>query len=144
MLSRQALCDLMPHAGAMCLIDELLQWDSDSILCRSHSHRSPTNPLRGADGLSAVHAIEYAAQAIGLHGGLLAQSVGDAPAAGMLVSLRQTRLSRERLDDTEELLTVSAQRLLADSMSLLYAFEVNLAHETVATGRAAIIAQKEF
>lgn len=144
MLSRQAICELMPHAGSMCLIDELLEWSSETIRCRSLSHLSPSNPLRSENGLNAIHAFEYAAQAIGLHGGLLAQSAGQSPASGMLVSLRQATLHRRYLDDTEAALTVSAQRLLADSRNLLYAFELNLGHETVAAGRAAIITQQEL
>lgn len=144
MLSRQAICELMPHAGSMCLLDELLEWDSETILCLSLSHLSPTNPLRSQNKLNAIHAFEYAAQAIGLHGGLLAQSAGEPPSSGMLVSLRQAQLHREYLDDTEATLTISAHRLLADSRNLLYAFELNLEHEAVAAGRAAVITQKEL
>ena len=144
MLNKQAICELMPHAGSMCLIDELLEWGPETIRCRSLSHLSPSNPLRSANKLNAIHAFEYAAQAIGLHGGLLAQATGEPPASGMLVSLRQAKLYRRFLEDAEAALTVSAQRLLADSSNLLYAFELNLEHEAVATGRAAIITQKEL
>lgn len=138
----QSLCDLIPHAGAMCLIQELLEWDEAHIVCRSHSHTAKDNPLRSGERLHAIHAIEYGAQAIGLHGGLLAESEGTTHRSGLLVGLRQIKLHRTRFDDADEPLIISAHRLLADSQHLLYAFAVHLNQTPLAEGRAAIITQQ--
>ncbi len=143
MLSAQALCELMPHAGAMCLIEELISWDQERIVCRSRSHLNADNPLRHHGRLSAIHALEYGAQAIGLHGGMLAQAAGEAPRSGLLVSVRGVKLHRQRLDDCDDALTIRAQRLLADNHNLLYAFALSLNRQPVAEGRAAIITQQE-
>jgi len=37
---------LIPHSGLMCLLDEVVQWDDQSIACVSNTHRDPANPLR--------------------------------------------------------------------------------------------------
>ena len=143
MLSAESICRLMPHAGSMCLIEKLLQWDDESILCSTQSHLRNDNPLRKQDRLNAIHAAEYGAQAMALHGGLLAQRSGNTTTAGLLVSLRGVKLYRQRLDDTKAPLLIFARQLLADGGNLLYAFRLTLSDSPVAEGKAAVIAHKE-
>src|SRR5260370_32797265 len=83
---------LIPHSGLMCLLDSVSEWDDRSIICISNTHRDPANPLRRDGRLSAVHAFEYAAQAVAVHGGLLARSAGVTAPPGYLSALRQARL----------------------------------------------------
>src|SRR5580658_11189609 len=64
----------IPHKGRMCLLDEVLSWDATRIRCRSATHRSPDNPLRQHGRLGAACGIEYAAQAMAVHGALVAAS----------------------------------------------------------------------
>ena len=71
-LDRAAIAARIPHHGTMCLLDAVDAWDSESIRCRATSHRDPANPLRDAGSLPATAAIEYAAQAMAVHGALLA------------------------------------------------------------------------
>src|SRR5881398_1435622 len=66
---------LIPHAGTMCLLDSVLGWDDESIVCTTNTHRDEANPLRRDGRLSALHALEYAAQAAAIHGGLRARAV---------------------------------------------------------------------
>src|SRR5690606_20848380 len=61
---------MIPHAGSMVLLDNVEAWSADHIVCTAHSHASATNPLRRAEMLSRVMAIEYAARAVAVHGGL--------------------------------------------------------------------------
>ena len=65
---------LIPHAGTMCLLDNVIDWDDESIVCVTNTHRDANNPLRRHNQLSAVHALEYGAQAAAIHGGLRAVS----------------------------------------------------------------------
>ena len=58
----------------MCLLDEVLTWDATQIRCRSATHRVPDNPLRAHGRLGAVCGIEYAAQAMAVHGALVGSS----------------------------------------------------------------------
>ena len=98
-LGRDEILTLIPHGGAMCLLDEVLDWDAAAIHCLSHRYRAPDNPLRRADGtLGSACGIEIAAQAMAVHGRLTAPAEGT-PVPGYLVSLRDVRLASPRLDD---------------------------------------------
>ena len=63
MISGQALVALIPHGGSMCLLEAVDSWDETRVTCRSATHRRPDHPLRRDGHLSAVHLLEYAAQA---------------------------------------------------------------------------------
>ena len=142
MLTPESICSLIPHAGSMCLIEKLLHWDDTCLLCSTNTHLRIDNPLRSQNRLSAIHGAEYGAQAMALHGGLLARHAGNTPVGGgLLVSLRSVKLHRQRLDDTEYPLLISARQLLADAGNLLYFFSLTLRDIPVAEGKAAVIAQ---
>jgi predicted hotdog family 3-hydroxylacyl-ACP dehydratase len=64
--------ELVPHAGKMCLLERVVDCDTASIRCETRSHLDRANPLRRNGHLSSVCAIEYAAQAMALHGALTA------------------------------------------------------------------------
>ena len=72
MIGRDRIMALIPHQGAMCLLDEAVLWTAERIVCRAVSHLDPANPLRRAGGLHALCGAEYALQAAALHGALLA------------------------------------------------------------------------
>jgi predicted hotdog family 3-hydroxylacyl-ACP dehydratase len=88
-LTQNEIRALLPHAGAMCLLDSVLAWDMNSISCSSLSHCLPNNPLRAATGLASANGIEYAAQAMALHAALVsgAASTKSSHAASPPVSL---------------------------------------------------------
>ena len=67
---------LIPHRGPMCLLDRMTSWDETRIECVAVNHRDPRHPLRSASGLLASAAIEYAAQAMAVHGALLRRRRG--------------------------------------------------------------------
>ncbi len=98
MLSRIDIAALIPHQRAMCLLEEVVAWDTSRICCRTSSHRNPQHPLRDATGLPVASGIEYAAQAIAVHGGLLAAHSSApapafrAPAAGYLANAKDVTL----------------------------------------------------
>jgi len=68
LISREAIAGMIPHAGAMHLLDGVLSWDADRIRCSSRTHRDRQNPLRMDGQLSALCGIEYAAQAMAYTG----------------------------------------------------------------------------
>src|SRR5205809_7463237 len=79
---------LIPHAGTMCLLDSVLGWDDESIVCTTNTHRDEANPLRRNGRLSALHALAYGAQAAALHGRLRARAAGPTAPPGSLAALR--------------------------------------------------------
>ncbi|TAN14636.1 MAG: phosphotransferase [Rhodanobacter sp.] len=140
MLDKTDWAQLIPHAGAMCLLDAVLAWDERTIHASSASHARVDNPLRGAHGLHAVHLAEYGAQAAAVHGALLARARGDETVRpGRLVSLREVQLHEEYVDGLDGALDVHAECLYADDGGAQYAFRVEHRGRLLASGRAVVI-----
>ena len=137
-LDRAGILRLVPHQGAMCLWDTVLDWDADRIRVRADSHRDPRHPLRHRDRLAAVHLCEYGAQAMAVHGGLLARRAGLPPRAGLLVALRGVELAVARIDDLDGPLLGEAERLADGAAGQLYAFRIEHDGRTLAHGRAMV------
>ena len=137
-LTRNEIMVLIPHAGAMCLLDEVLEWDAAHVRCRSQRFTAADNPLRRADGtLGAASGIEIAAQAMAVHGRLTAPGDG-VPVPGYLVSLRDVRFGVPALDGPGAL-TISAEKLLGDTNGASYAFAVSHEGATLLSGRAMVM-----
>src|SRR5438105_10697815 len=111
---------LIPHAGLMCLLDRVLRWDNESIVCLSETHRDLANPLRRQGRLSALHAVEYGAQAAAVHGGLRARSAGITLPASYLAALRDVHLYATYLDDVTSPLQIRGQRLFGNASNTIY------------------------
>lgn len=135
-LSRDAFVDLIPHRGAMCLLHEVLRVDDERIACRAVNHRDPAHPLREGGMLPAVCGIEYAAQAMAVHGALKGRNTSR---AGVLAAVRDLTLNVERLDDIADDLTVSARKLVGESGWLLYEFTLNAGARELLRGRAVVV-----
>ena len=128
---------LIPHAGGMCLLERIVSSDDSQIVCAASSHRSPTNPLRHAGKLAALHLAEYGAQTMAVHGGL--QSAGEAARGGMLVAIRDLRLEVAWIDDIESELLVHAVKLVANAGGRIYSFSARAGGRELATGRVSVM-----
>ena len=103
---------LLPHAGAMCLLEEIVSCDDAGVICTARSHLHPGNgALRG-----------------------------DAR-PGFAAALRDLRFGAARLDDPAHgALTVSATREMRDAAGSIYAFTVRSeTGRTLLDGRATIV-----
>ncbi|HWF99147.1 MAG TPA: hypothetical protein VN691_08150 [Steroidobacteraceae bacterium] len=129
----------IPHRGPMCLLEEVLTWDNVRIRCRATSHRLASNPLRAGGRLGAVCGVEYAGQAMAVHGAIMAAISGQQARPGYLASLRNLVLHVTRLDDLPEDLIASAERLAGDDGTVLYHFAVSSAGRELLSGRASIV-----
>jgi predicted hotdog family 3-hydroxylacyl-ACP dehydratase len=138
MLDRRRILELIPHQGAMCLVDEVSEWSDSAIACRTCSHLSPDNPLRRSGRLHGICGIEYGLQAAALHGALLA---GNRQPVGYLAGLRSVDIVAARLDDTSiGALHVTAQLELRDVSGLIYCFQLRSSRGAkLLTGRATIL-----
>jgi predicted hotdog family 3-hydroxylacyl-ACP dehydratase len=128
----------IPHQGDMCLLDAVTEWSEISITCRTTSHTDPANPLRADGRLGAANGIEYAAQAMAIHGALLANA-DDSPRQGYLTSVRSVSLHVARLDDLQGELEVLAERLSGDTNNILYQFSLSHTGRCLLAGRAAVV-----
>jgi predicted hotdog family 3-hydroxylacyl-ACP dehydratase len=128
----------IPHQGSMCLLDAVLQWDANEIVCRASSHHRPDHPLRTSAGLGISAGIEYAAQAMAVHGALLA-GTDHAPASGYLASVRNVAWTQPRLDTAGPELCICAQRISGNESSFLYAFSLHAGAQLLLQGRASVL-----
>lgn len=137
-LDRAAIAARIPHAGSMCLLHEVVACNAESIECRARSHRDPANPLRARGQLAAVHAVEYAAQAMALHGALLGGPGAPATRPGYIGAIRALELHAPRLDDVTDDLEIRAERLAGDENHVLYAFSLRAGGRPLAEGRISV------
>jgi len=135
-LGRDAIARLVPHQGAMCLLEEILAWDETDITCRASSHRDPGNPLRSAQRLPVIMGVEYAAQAVAVHGSLTSNSESK---KGYLAGLRDIVCAVEALDRESDDLVVRATRVAAESGRLLYDFRIDAGSRELLRGRLSVV-----
>ena len=142
LIEHDELTNLIPHAGTMSLLNGVLSWDDKQIVCQAVSHTSQENPLRCDQGLSALHGIEYGAQAMAVHGGLLAREQNQKAVPGFLAALRQIKIHVEWLDKIKEPLSVKATQLLGDGGHYMYDFSLSVSDQLLLSGRATVMAQR--
>ena len=144
-LQHDGIASRIPHQGSMCLLGSVTAWDLNRISCEAGSHRAESNPLRAHGRLGAACGIEYAAQAMAVHGALVAEAqasasdAGPAPKIGYLASTRGLTLYVERLDDLNGVLTIDAERLSGDDNTILYSFSLRAGPALLLSGRAVVV-----
>lgn len=137
------IADHIPHQGSMCLLKNVQAWDQEKIVCIADSHRALHNPLRAYDQLGIACGIEYAAQAMAVHGALLAHvnhlPNNKRPKVGYLVSVRGITMLMTRLDDIENDLLITAICMMASDSNMLYEFTLSANDKVLLEGRAAVV-----
>ena len=137
MLDKEHIRKLLPHGGSMCLIDEVREWNKHSIECRTSTHRDPENPLRHQGVLPIHAAIEYGAQAAGIHGGLADR--GGVARRGYLAVLSSVEWRNVRLDVLPAPLVISAERQVTSGIGTMYRFQVVAPGETEPVAQGQIV-----
>jgi len=138
LIDKATIRGLIPHAGAMCLLDAVAAWDERSIACLTESHRDPANPLRRHGRLAALHAIEYGAQAAAIHGALCARAAGQTAVPGYLAALHDARWFVADLDAITAPLDVVASPVLGSVGHWIYAIRISAAGRALAEARITI------
>jgi predicted hotdog family 3-hydroxylacyl-ACP dehydratase len=132
------IASLVPHAGSMCLLERVLDWDELAVTLTTTTHRDPANPLRSNGRLRAIHLCEYGAQAMAVHGGLRAWSRGGHARPGMLVSLRDVQIGCDHVHDLAGELVVTARCVHESPSAWRYDFRVSHGTRLLAQGRATV------
>ena len=133
---------LLPHAGRMRLIDRIVSYDEQTIVCESDSHRAADHPLVEGGVLSIVCGLEYGAQAMAIHGALLAR--GERARHGYLVAASDLRWSVERLDQCATPLLIKAVTEFRTDNQVAYRFEISASGTAVLSGRASVVLNAPF
>lgn len=137
-IPRDEIARLIPHSGAMCLLDGVRRWDATAIRCFSTRHRAADNPLRYAGRLGALCGVEFAAQAMAVHGRLCG-AVSSRPRAGYLVGLRGVVCRCDRLDRIAGELVIDAAQIMGNEAQVIYSFSIGCAARELLSGRATVL-----
>ncbi|MFC7292571.1 hypothetical protein [Hirschia litorea] len=109
------ISQVLPHAGDMVLIDEIVSLSADKIECRTQSHRLKNNPLSMAKGLPITAGLEYGAQAVALHGLLNStptETHKQSPKLdARIIAVKSASWTHDWLDQLDQPLTICATRL---------------------------------
>lgn len=142
-IGRSWIAAHVPHGGLMCLIDSVQSWNADTIECRTRTHTHQDNPLRLQGRLGVLCAVEYAAQAMAIHGAIL-RSQGasgndaEAPVQGYLAALRDVQSRVRCLDSGATELEIVATRIAALPGGAIYDYEIRTTSGTLQSGRATL------
>ena len=142
MLGRAEIQALIPHSGDMCLLTSVTSWDATHIACTAQSHRDANNPMAHHGKLHALTGIEFAAQAMAVHGGLTG-AVRQRPRAGLLVSVRDVEARVQYLSDCADDLHIAAEQLMSAGNSVTYSFHINAGAQELLSGRAMVVLDAE-
>lgn len=135
---KAAIAQVIPHTGNMCLLDGVLECDAQRIRCISGTHRDAANPMRSGDVLLALCGIEYAAQAMAVHGAWDAK-FDRKPRAGYLAALRDVACHTTRLDDLGDDLVIDAEKVMGDDARVIYQFNIHAGTTKIMSGRATVV-----
>ena len=131
--------ELIPHQGAMCLLDTIESWDDRHIVCVATSHRRIDNPLRDRTGLRSLCAIEYGAQAIAAHAALLGLPSGQGSGVGVLAAVNDIITTVSHLDSIEGPLRIRADAILLHGNGRIYDVMVHDNGRTLLSGRLSVM-----
>lgn len=110
------LADLLPHAGDMILIDEVLSFDEEQIHTRTTI--TPGGLFNDSNGnMPAWVGIELMAQSVAAYAGCLARSRGEPVALGFLLGSRKFECNVEHFPAGSQL-TIHALRSLQDDSGM--------------------------
>jgi len=135
---KAAIARVIPHTADMCLLDGVLECDAQRIRCISGTHRDANNPMRSGNVLLALCGVEYAAQAMAVHGAWDAKFERK-PRAGYLAALRDVSCHTMRLDDLGDDLIIEAEKVMGDEARVIYQFSIQAGAEEIMSGRATVV-----
>ncbi|SHN91682.1 3-hydroxydecanoyl-[ACP] dehydratase [Bathymodiolus heckerae thiotrophic gill symbiont] len=141
MFNNFKLCELIPHSGKMCLIDSIDKWDDESIVCITNTHLKSDNPLLSKGALPVSALIEYGAQAMAIHGALIADKSGEKMQEGYLAALKDVKFFNNLdISAISTSLVVEATRKFASQGNMVYEFLILSDDKSLISGRATVVA----
>ena len=130
------LAELLPHSGPMRLLARVLSHDAERTVCALDPGASEL--FRAAAGnVPGWLALEWMAQCIAAHGGLIARAAGRKPSPGMLVGAKRVGLERRAFDPGEKL-EVEARFTGSAGALASFACALRAGAEVVATGSLSV------
>ena len=119
------VASLVPHSGGMIFVGEVLEHDETHTTCAIDVGAGPFCASDGSVG--AWVGVEYMAQCVAAHGGLVARAAGEEPRIGLLLGSRRVTLHQPRYSRGERLIA-RAKRVWGKEDGLV-AFDCSLRGE---------------
>ena len=130
--------ELIPHGDSMCLIDHVIQYDQNSIICHTHSHRANDNPLKEGGTIHAVILNEYAAQAAAIHAGLLHSKLGNVKPA-FVGAIKNFEFHQKTVNQIDAPLHIKASLELSQDTGAIYRFDITADTAKIANGKLVLV-----
>lgn len=103
--------DVLPHAGQMMLLDKILEYDQQRMVVET---RVRDDGLFGdGQAVPAWLGIEYMAQTVAAHGGMMRYLAGKSINIGFLLGTRRYKSNTSSFN-VGDLLTITVERLIED------------------------------
>jgi len=126
------IVELVPHRPPMLLLDRVLSYDGDCVVCETVL--GPDSPFAEQGEVPAVVGIEYMAQTIAAGAGLSARDKGDqAGRTGFLLGCRNLSIAVDSFQIGDRL-TIEARRTWGENQIGSFACKVQRGSEVLVEG----------
>lgn len=116
-MNQYPIAAVLPHSDPMILLDELVQYDAEKVICRvTISTQSPFYDVKKM-GVPSYVGCEYMAQTIAAYGGAHALDNDDAVKIGFLLGARKYQ-ANIGIFKLEQVLIIEAEKLIQDASGL--------------------------
>ena len=133
-LTRQTIEERLPHSGNMCLLNRIIAANEQSLTAEAISHLDASNPLIVNGRISAINGVEYAAQAMAIHGSLRSGKSH----AGYIATVRNIELNQEFLPQKQGVLLIQVEQLMNDDNGFSYQFQIHCQDQLILSGRITV------
>ncbi|MBP3194599.1 MAG: thioester dehydrase [Cardiobacteriaceae bacterium] len=116
----------MPHSGKMVLIDEIIQFDKNSLTASAKINKEHIF-LDGRDEFSSVLGLEIMAQGVACYAGIGNYLNGEKVRLGFLLGTRKLNIHQEKIKLGTQLVVLVKKSWSGDGMGL---FDCTLAKQT--------------
>ena len=147
-LNHQEIERRLPHAGSMCLLDEIIQADETTLTAQAFSYRDADNPLRVNGKIAMVNGVEYAAQAMAVHGSLVLEKKQAGSKAelkssqGYIATVRNIELNSPYFPEADPsssaALLIKVKQLMTDQNGFTYQFDIHYEQQLLISGRITV------
>lgn len=132
MTSYPPIVELVPHRPPMLLLDRVLSYDGERVVCETVL--GPDSPFAEQGEVPAVVGIEYMAQTIAAGAGLSARDKGDqAGRTGFLLGCRNLSIAVDSFQIGDRL-TIEARRTWGENQIGSFACKVQRGSEVLVEG----------
>ncbi len=138
LIQRQQIAGLIPHGEAMCLLDQVTDWDEHHLNATTASHCRADNPLIENGQMGTVALVEYGAQAAAVHAALQQSGFGAARPA-YLGAIKKLRLFVPYVDTGAAELQIQAQCIFSDNNGAIYDIRACAEGNDLIVGRIVLV-----